>query len=604
MAEEAEIEVPQAEPTTTADVALAAALDEARGKDELQPDVKAFFQAQTELARDQRHHMAAQFILEHKAKFLDNWSRRLKLMLQAITVAVAALAVGAVCWMAWDAHEETGLAIAPIRAPPDLAARGLDGNVLAERLQDRLMAMQNETRSYEDGAEVRVGEEQEIKLELPETGVSIGEVRRLLVQQLSRVTPVRGSVARAAADDKSPVLQMSIQTGKEPGVTLRQDDGDLDALLQQAAERVYETVSTARYARWLDQHGRREEGLAVWRRAATAASPELRAQAYTSLTGGLPFDQALVLYKRAIKLDPNLCDAIRGAQLSESALGHNRESTRYLKMAMDVQKRRPLDRYTLGNAQGLALLQYNVFGDASYMLDVACADYQLDPCSVASLADAFGAAPPQSAAFDPVWDRHLVQYEFVAVAAHDSQSAARMLAAMRPPGFAATPLTQTLETQVRIAVERGRGQWSQGGDDAPPDNAPPAQARNVNANRAGMLALAGRFAEADALVAQIPPNTTYGMAARGQIATARRDWKGADRWLALAAADDDERPWPHLYWGQSLLARGDVDGAVAKLTLAAAKGPQLPDAFEALGEALMAKGDLAAAGHRFADAAK
>ena len=144
MAEEAEIEVERPEPASTADIALAAALDEAhRSGQTLSPKVEAFFDAQTRLAEDQRHHLAVLFELEHRGKFLDNWAKRFKLALQCSTMAVGLAFAAGVGMIVWDSAHSRSLVVEPFSAPGDLAARGLTGQVVATQVMDRLAELQS-----------------------------------------------------------------------------------------------------------------------------------------------------------------------------------------------------------------------------------------------------------------------------------------------------------------------------------------------------------------------------------------------------------------------------------------------------------------------------
>jgi len=54
--------------------------------------------------------------------------------LQSLTILVGLLALSGVGWLAWKAHESNGVVIEAFSVPPDLAQRGLTGQVLASQV--------------------------------------------------------------------------------------------------------------------------------------------------------------------------------------------------------------------------------------------------------------------------------------------------------------------------------------------------------------------------------------------------------------------------------------------------------------------------------------
>jgi hypothetical protein len=98
--------------------------------------------------------------------------------------------------MAWEAHEDHSLVIPPVSAPSGFAERGLTGQALAAILQNRLMTLQSETRNYDQGVRVTGSEAEMIRLDVPESGISLDEVQKLLRSWLARETPVTAVITR------------------------------------------------------------------------------------------------------------------------------------------------------------------------------------------------------------------------------------------------------------------------------------------------------------------------------------------------------------------------------------------------------------------------
>src|SRR6185437_9997878 len=87
--------------------------------------------------RDQRHHLHEQLKQIH----LDIWEKWLGTLLRLATLCVGIGAAGGVALMVWQAHQSAGLLIEPFAVPPDLAAKGLTGEVVASQMLDKFAAM-------------------------------------------------------------------------------------------------------------------------------------------------------------------------------------------------------------------------------------------------------------------------------------------------------------------------------------------------------------------------------------------------------------------------------------------------------------------------------
>ena len=99
-------------------------------------------------------------------------------VLQMMAAAVAVLIVFAIGAAVWGAHEADGVVIEAFSVPPDLAGKGLSGQVIATRLQDRLAALQAATFSLRAPSSYANNWGDDIKVQIPDTGVSIGELNR------------------------------------------------------------------------------------------------------------------------------------------------------------------------------------------------------------------------------------------------------------------------------------------------------------------------------------------------------------------------------------------------------------------------------------------
>src|SRR5215469_12415060 len=119
-------------------VALSLALNAAAHDEAVAAKAARFLEEQTKLARLQAEDLRKEDAIRHWSLRVRHFNDILKLAFSvSAAVLVTAIAAGVLA-LVWNAYEATGLVIQPLRAPPDFAARGMDGTVLAQSLLDKL----------------------------------------------------------------------------------------------------------------------------------------------------------------------------------------------------------------------------------------------------------------------------------------------------------------------------------------------------------------------------------------------------------------------------------------------------------------------------------
>ncbi len=142
-----------------------------------------FLASQTRLVDDQRHHLRIQL----RQLGLKIAADRLRLLLQLFTVAAALGLIALVASVVRDAMADHGLVIESFSTSPGLAARGLTGEALADQMLARIEAIRRtaNANSITVSDDVRAGGSDSIKVEIPETGLSLDQVDRFLRHTLS-----------------------------------------------------------------------------------------------------------------------------------------------------------------------------------------------------------------------------------------------------------------------------------------------------------------------------------------------------------------------------------------------------------------------------------
>jgi tetratricopeptide (TPR) repeat protein len=568
-----------AEPISPA-AAIAIGLRKGRSREKADPELDTFLREQTRLVRLQTEHLHEQRELQLSHLRVRRWKDRMSLALQVLGVIVGAAIVVALGVMVWQAHEDHGLVIEAFSVPPDLAARGLTGEVVAGQLLDNLTDMQGQTVSGRPARSYQNNWGDELKLEIPETGVSLGELNRWLRRWLGSQTRVTGEVHRTAGG-----LKVSVRAGQDGGAAFSGPEADLDMLVQQGAEAVYRRTQPYRYATWLLAQGREAEALSVLTALANGPDGEDRRWA-----------EYLVVVNQLASGDP----AGGLGRLESSAHRHPSALTWWHVAAITAS----LDRYepaldAYQRADGALRA-----GDAEYEPDARRELAMTNEGFVASLRGDYQKALDNQTTDFRVWQI------FFAALDHDAAAADAAAASASAPRWQVLMLTAQADSAL--------GRWREALAAAAAVQAVDPRSlswqeraqfvsgikRLFAAWYAWARAMNGDLAGAKALIATTPLDCDTCLRMRGRIATAERDFPAAERWFGQATRQAPSIPFAYVDWGAERLARGDVEGAIAKLRTAHAKAPNFADSLELWGEALMAKRDYAGAIAKFAEADK
>jgi tetratricopeptide (TPR) repeat protein len=550
-------------------------------------------QAQTEFLHLQSEDLRQEERLRRRSLRLHHVSETMKvafelsLALFALTVIVM---VGAALWSA--AHDD-GLVIESFSVPPDMLARGLTGDVVAARLLDKLAKLQAQTASARAASSYANNWGGDIKVQIPDTGVSIGQLYDYLTQWLGHQTHISGEITHNAAG----TISVTARVGADGSPDFTGSEADFDKLLQQAAEAVYGKTQPYRYAVYLSNRGRNAESEAAYRALIATGSPNDRAWAYVGLStiyqGRGDIYGAITLLRTSLEVRPDFNMAYQNLSTQESSLQHDEATYQITRKLVEMDKssgdadmdRRAIALNTLGDLASLA----NSLGDfqaqigytrqAWHQPDFGGLTENLRESDLAAYAflhdgaglDAAVAALPATRNDNVLLNRR-----------------AAMMSADYVMGRWAAMRTEVAQLSIALA------KFGKLGD--------PFRLRVLDPLAAGAAAANGDFAAANARIANAPLDCDLCTRIRGRIAALEHRWDAANHWYAMLSARDPSIPFPDSEWGAMLLAKGDAAGAIAKFRNANQKGPHFADPLEMWGEALMLqnRSDLALA--KFMDA--
>jgi tetratricopeptide (TPR) repeat protein len=505
----------------------------------------------------------------------------------ALEIAIGLVILLFVCGlgtMVWNAAEDRDLVVDAFSVPPDVAQTGLTGSVLASRILDRFGEMDRNSYSFLDdisGYHRAAGED--VRVEIPDTGISIGELNRYLRTWLGHETHVTGELVRA---DKA--ISLTIRYGDEPGITVDGTPHDLDGLVQSSAENLFRAAHVLRFADYLATHGRFAEAEAIAKRETQVGSDAHRAAAYLSL-GVLYYrngdERAMALQgPMAVRLDPKSLAAWFLQNGSAVDLDHNEEDWRSANVALPLARSGPVGNDVTGLARSLPV----VFEAESQRLK-GDGEGVIESCKGVTGTFAFGCyAVNLSVAYASLHNfaRSRTLMDEAPATRSNGAPDLDLVFDRAQNALAAGDLSQALSwsTKAEALVAKDKTQFT-------------VMLINLRPYEAEALARTGDIAGAERLVATTPLDCDGCVRARGRIAMIARNWSGAEHWFAIVSARSPDIPFADTDWGEMLLAKGNIDGAIAKLTQANLKGPHFADPLEMWGEALMLKNrsDLALA---------
>ena len=565
---------------------------------------------------------AAQTVLEKHAGLIDIQCRREReelanVRVQRITrwlilTAVAALLAGMAA-LVWNASRSESLVVEPFRVPPALANAGLGGEVMATRVMDQIALMESRTLSTRPADSYSTDWGGDINVSIPNTGATIGDLRRLLRSWFGRETRISGEAVRLG--------QGWTVTARVTGQNAVSATGaELEPLVTRVAEGVFRQTQPYRHVIYLIGAGRRQEALAAARELALNGPEEERPWGFVAyanaLSGpGVGQRERLGALRRAAEAVPdfpmptgNYAGALEALGRWEEALPLHRRVAAMVGDGSAISE----------EFRGQFLAGRRGFADA---LTGAYAD-------AAAAQEAASRVGTPSYAATYLRDAVFVRYRL-----HDAQAGDRNAARYselagynrqtnQVTTLGATNLDVEQRSQLLFQIEVRFARASGIGDREALARDLPGQVRALaallgsfdEANRRDLaryiwpliapeLARIGRAAEAEALLAPLERDCYPCLVARGEVTAAKGDWPAARRWFAEAVRQGPSFPFAHEALGRMLAAAGDRAGAEAAFTEASRIQPRWADPLKHHADLLARAGEADQAARLYARAA-
>jgi tetratricopeptide (TPR) repeat protein len=525
-------------------------------------------------------------------------------------IAAVLLAAGIIVWSVVR-HES--LVVEPFRVPSALGQAGLGGEVMATQMMDQLALMQSRTLSTRPAESYNSDWSEDIDVAIPNTGATVGQLRRLLRGWFGRETRISGEVVRFNNEwtVTARVTGHNVVTAAGP---------ELAPLVSQVAEGVYRQTQPYRYVIYLLGAGRRDEALSAARELSLQGPAHERAWgrvAYANALGGPGVGErerlsALRLAAEALPDVPmpvgNYAGSIEALGRWEEALALYRRHDRLVGDGRAISEEFR-DQAVRSKGARVAILTGDMAGAAR--ANEAASHVGTPSYAVHYLADA---ARAHYAAYDATaGDRSLVRMADLLGYNRDTRQIASLnitnLDEMQRLWLLARitlaiERARALDDRVRLARELP-GQVDTLVSMIASFDAANARdlARSTWPIVAPALVRIGRDAQAEALLDPLERDCYPCLVALGEVAAAKGDHAAARRFYIEAVRRGPSLPFAYAAFGNMLAAAGDHAGADAALVRASRAGPRWADPWKARGDLALAAGDSAAAARLYAGAA-
>ena len=582
-ANESEAEIGGSPPSEPSAAALALALGQGSRDKAVNTETAAFLRDQRRMIGLQMEHLHEQRELQLSrlrwGRFNDRIKAALQLMTGVIGMAIA-VALGAAVW---DATRSDSVVVAAFHTPPGVASQGLDGTVVASGLLDELQRLQDASRASIEKRGLKDAWSGDIKLDLPETGVSIGEVVRLLHAWLGHETHISGDLVQSG-------LGLAL-TVRGDGMEAKTFSGpDLKTLTTQAAEYIYGQSEPYAFATYLTDVGRDADAVMFAKAIMPAIKPSERPYLLNAWANGLidlgRFREVEAKHHEAVRLKPDFWTAWANVVNDRWILQDEEGAWR-----ATLQFERLSHRGASGSKINPSLYENGDFFRQDW--SAALAEVLKD----AQLNNGGGTGSAQAA---PV-------LAGVAVQMHDPAQSELFLQTMQDADK--DPFAVAMTHFVHGWAASDRGDWSDAARELEMFAAGytnPLVGTQFPGSDCWLIPaeeMAGHPDKADAAV-KAGGHYVDCYRFKADILDHRGDWPGTQKAYADAVALAPDLPAAWYSWGLALARHGDLAGAEAKYAAAYQRGPHWADPLKAWGDALATQHRLAEAEAKYAEAVR
>ncbi len=545
-----------------------------------------FLSDQSRLLRTQVQHLEDEHALRlahlaHQRHLLlgQRLGQAIRLSLQVV-IALVVIVIGfGIAVMLRDAFTSHSIVIDAFNAPAALAARGVTGTVLAGDILDELTRLQNAAKTFNPDFRRNLsnGWSSEVKVAVPETGISLGEISRLLTARFGHDIHIGGDLVQT----DSGGLALTVRGDNVSPRTFSGSAGQLDTLVASAAQYLYGQFQPVLWVQYLMWKGRCAEAIdfakSVYHGRADAQPRAALLDEWALCVGpaGGSWQESAQFLQAAIAIQPDYWDAYTELQYTQMYHGEEEAAWRTGQTL----------RRAAGGEPGAADPRY--FGASDTLTKDLQAIVSVDA------ADLLANGGSGTGLTGDLWE--MAQTEALL---HDPAAALLTLRTARPDDHDPIAAVGLHLSRGLLAVDAdddaGAATELDAADAALSDPRAAAFLGSYASLRCQLAVAADAAGHPDKADAVIASGSHYVdcQRFRGDILDHRGDWAGAQQAYAAAVALAPDLPGGYYSWGVALARHGDLAGAILKLRAANQRGPHWAEPLKAWGDMLVKQGHL------------
>lgn len=533
-----------------------------------------FLSAQSELLTVQKKHLEDEHPLRldqlrHQSHLLrgQRVGQAIRIAFQVVTALIAIVIGVGIVVLLRDAFTSRNVVIEPFQAPPPLAARGVTGKVVASGLLDELTRLRSGTHitDYVSNRALQNAWSGEVQFAVPEAGISVGELSRLLKARFGHDLHISGDLVETATD----ALALTVRGEGIPPKTFGGSTTELGTLTAVAAEYVYGQAQPVPWLSYMVSHGRYEEAIAFAQRAFVRTDKEDRPRLLIDWAIALNhvgrFREALPVLHRAVALNPQYYSGYHILADTLVVLGDEEGAWRAGEDMRRVAGGRP------GRA---AEVKFDTWDDLTWNLMAERDAYVADRDSNGGVG--------------------IIYNEGVGIAdlearLHDWEAAELALQTITDDPNDPDVIAWIYFVNGRLAMDAGDTARAVSDMEAFGAKCSPHACVGNSCWIAPAEEAAGHPDKADSVL-KTGGTFVDCYRFRGDSLGHRGDWAAAQKAYAEAVALAPDLPAGYYSWGMALAKHGDLAGAESKLKDANRRGPHWADPLKAWGDVLVKQG--------------
>jgi tetratricopeptide (TPR) repeat protein len=581
--EQPELEAPEGLATSAA-FAIAMAVNIAGSAEGVARKTEIFLEKQAQLLETQNNHLKD----EHELRLADLRNRigeqairrqgmRVRVTAQYIFASLGVLLCVGLIVMVYNAFHSRNVIIDPFEIASGLNAPAPSGKIVAAELLDRLTQLQAGTRTSAQKRGLSNAWDNEISIQVPQTGLSIGQIENFLKTHFGHDQHIDGELVKT--DTGALVL-----TVRGTGILARRFTdvaGQIDAPVNAAAEYIYGESEPGLFAKYLSDIARNDEAIAFAKAHFSKASVEDQPILLNYWANAITFKalananlEALALYQEAIRIKPDYWIGYNNSLLALSNLGREEELVQLANRMITIAGGRP------GHAPDE---MYQPFDLAVFNLEAERRGALADMASTdgGTLTAQSGAEGLSVALLD-------VMLHDVAAARLRFQTT--VWDQSSHPDAANAAVAQAFLEKELDNLPAAAKRW----DEFALLYADPVIATSIAAaicSAAPVYEKTGEPQKADAALNAVGPLTFLDCYRyKADVLDMRGNWVGAQEWYTKAVKLAPSLPAGYYSWGLALAKHGEFSAAIDQLRLANLKAPTWADPLKAWGDVLVGQG--------------